>query len=161
MTETLTPAELRTLFLFEALTDEQLAWLARQGSVQRVPGRDDGLRRGRAGRVLLRAAVRHARPVPPGPAGRRRDGPHRPARRLHGRDAGLPARTTTRPQTYAATMRAISDCRFFVLPAADFGQMIREWFPMAMHLLEGLFLGDAQLAGASSASGSGSPRSAR
>ena len=38
-------------------------------------------------------------------------------------------------------MRAISDCAFFVLPAADFGRMIREWFPMAMHLLEGLFFG--------------------
>ena len=38
-------------------------------------------------------------------------------------------------------MRAITDVRFFVLPAADFGRMMREWFPMAMHLLEGLFFG--------------------
>jgi signal transduction histidine kinase len=44
-------------------------------------------------------------------------------------------------RTYGASMRAISDCAFFVLPGEDFGTMIREWFPMAMHLLEGLFFG--------------------
>ncbi|MFL6117525.1 MAG: sensor histidine kinase, partial [Catenulispora sp.] len=42
---------------------------------------------------------------------------------------------------YSASVRAISDCAFFVLPAADFGGMIRDWFPMAIHLLEGLFYG--------------------
>jgi signal transduction histidine kinase len=35
----------------------------------------------------------------------------------------------------------ISDARFFVLRAADFAWMMRTWFPMAIHLLEGLFLG--------------------
>jgi len=33
----LTPAELKTLFLFEALSDEQLGWLAEKGSVQSFP----------------------------------------------------------------------------------------------------------------------------
>jgi signal transduction histidine kinase len=42
---------------------------------------------------------------------------------------------------YNASMRAVSECEFFVLPAEDFGTMIREWFPMAMHLLEGLYFG--------------------
>jgi signal transduction histidine kinase len=31
----------------------------------------------------------------------------------------------------------VTDCRFWVLPAAAFGQAVREWFPMATHLLEG------------------------
>ncbi|NUK13492.1 cyclic nucleotide-binding domain-containing protein, partial [Streptomyces lunaelactis] len=34
----LTPAELQTLFLFEALDDKQLAWLAERGSVEVRPG---------------------------------------------------------------------------------------------------------------------------
>src|SRR2546430_11040901 len=42
---------------------------------------------------------------------------------------------------YLATMRAFSDCRLCLLTAADFGGMIRDWFPMAIHLLEGLFFG--------------------
>ena len=33
----LTPDELRTLFLFEALSDDKLAWLAGQGRVQEYP----------------------------------------------------------------------------------------------------------------------------
>ena len=44
-------------------------------------------------------------------------------------------------QNYTATMRAVSDCTFFVLTADDFGSMMRDWFPMAIHLLEGLFFG--------------------
>ena len=44
-------------------------------------------------------------------------------------------------QTYVATIRVVSDARFFVLGAEDFAWMVRTWFPMAIHLLEGLFLG--------------------
>src|SRR5207249_5584995 len=33
----MTPDELRTLFLFEKLTDEQLAWLAARGAVREYP----------------------------------------------------------------------------------------------------------------------------
>ena len=35
----------------------------------------------------------------------------------------------------------VSDARFFVLRAEDFAWMMQAWFPMAIHLLEGLFLG--------------------
>jgi signal transduction histidine kinase len=41
------------------------------------------------------------------------------------------------PQVYPSTSRAVTDCRLFELPAADFGQAVREWFPMAAHLLVG------------------------
>jgi CRP-like cAMP-binding protein len=45
------------------------------------------------------------------------------------------------PQTYTASMRVTAPSRFFVLDADRFGQLMREWFPMAVHLLEGLFFG--------------------
>ncbi len=45
------------------------------------------------------------------------------------------------PQTYNNTMRVVEPARFFVLDADDFAAMMRDWFPMALHLLEGLFFG--------------------
>jgi signal transduction histidine kinase len=38
-------------------------------------------------------------------------------------------------------VRAITDCTFFTIPADEFGAELRLWFPMAMHMLEGLFVG--------------------
>jgi signal transduction histidine kinase len=32
----------------------------------------------------------------------------------------------------------VTDCRLFELPAAELGRAVREWFPMAAHLLEGV-----------------------
>ena len=40
-------------------------------------------------------------------------------------------------RSYAGTLRAVTDCRFWELPAEDFGRAVREWFPMATHMLEG------------------------
>ncbi|MFJ5738539.1 ATP-binding protein [Streptomyces microflavus] len=45
------------------------------------------------------------------------------------------------PQTYNNSMRVTEPTRFFVLPAESFAAVMREWFPMAAHLLEGLFFG--------------------
>lgn len=45
------------------------------------------------------------------------------------------------PQTYNNSMRVTEPTRFFVLPAESFADVMREWFPMAAHLLEGLFFG--------------------
>jgi signal transduction histidine kinase len=44
-------------------------------------------------------------------------------------------------QRYPATVRAITDCRFLALPAQPFAEVFRRWYPMAVHLLEGLFIG--------------------
>ncbi|MFD5711095.1 ATP-binding protein [Streptomyces pharetrae] len=44
-------------------------------------------------------------------------------------------------QVYNNSMRVTEPSRFFVLPAATFATVMREWFPMAAHLLEGLFFG--------------------
>jgi signal transduction histidine kinase len=35
----------------------------------------------------------------------------------------------------------VTDTKMFQLPAEDFGPVVRKWFPMAVHLLEGLYFG--------------------
>ncbi|MFI1469416.1 ATP-binding protein [Streptomyces wuyuanensis] len=137
--EVLTPDELRTLFLFEALDDGQLAWLAERG---RVEVRDAGTPVYAEGEgatcffVLLSGTVALSR-------------------QLHGDEIEL-SRSDQRgayggatqaylgdrvDQVYPSTMRAVTDVELFVLPAAEFATALRTWFPMALHLLEGLFLG--------------------
>ncbi|MGH3938037.1 MAG: cyclic nucleotide-binding domain-containing protein [Pseudonocardiaceae bacterium] len=44
-------------------------------------------------------------------------------------------------QTYGATARAVADCTFLALRAAEFTEVFRQWYPMAVHLLQGLFVG--------------------
>ncbi|MGX1976393.1 ATP-binding protein [Streptomyces kronopolitis] len=44
-------------------------------------------------------------------------------------------------QVYNSSLSVIAPTRFFVLPAESFAAIMREWFPMAVHLLEGLFFG--------------------
>jgi signal transduction histidine kinase len=44
-------------------------------------------------------------------------------------------------QRYPATVRAVTDCRFLALPAGSFAAVFRQWYPMAVHLLEGIFVG--------------------
>jgi CRP-like cAMP-binding protein len=46
-----------------------------------------------------------------------------------------------KPQRYMNSLRVSEPTRFFVLPAESFANFMHEWFPMAVHLLEGLFLG--------------------
>ena len=42
---------------------------------------------------------------------------------------------------YLTSPRAVTDCEFWVIDADVFGAQIRVWFPMAMHMLEGMTLG--------------------
>jgi signal transduction histidine kinase len=46
------------------------------------------------------------------------------------------------PQIYNSTLRVTEPSRFFVLPAQSFAAIMQDWFPMAVHLLEGLFFGN-------------------
>ncbi len=131
-------AELRELFLFEKLTDDQLSWLCREG------------------RVVV---------AEPGPVYAEGD----PARLLYvllsgtlvmsrriGDDDVEVVRTSARgvysgafvaylgdrvPQVYNNSLAVLERSRFFVLDAATFAQLMTAWFPMAVHLLEGLFFG--------------------
>jgi signal transduction histidine kinase len=45
------------------------------------------------------------------------------------------------PQTYQNSLRVTEPSRFYVLGAECFSQIMNEWFPMPVHLLEGLFIG--------------------
>jgi signal transduction histidine kinase len=136
----ITPAELKTLFLFEALSDDQLEWLAGQGSVRSFPAGSTVFAEGDPAEgffVLLSGTLALSRKV---------QGDDVETTRTDQRGAYMGAtqaylRDVDGGQTYLASMRAISDCEFFVLPADAFGTMIRDWFPMAIHLLEGLFFG--------------------
>jgi len=136
----LTPAELRTLFLFEKLSDEQLTWLSQHGCTMRMPAGGLVVREGDPAEqffVLLSGTISLFRMVGQDEVQFNRTeqrGVYMGATQAYLRDDGV-------PRTYMASMRALDDSEFFVLSAADFGWVMREWFPMAIHLLEGLALG--------------------
>ena len=136
----MTPDGLRTLFLFEKLTDEQLEWLAARGGEREFPAGATVLSEGDPAEfffILLSGTISMSRRVREDDVETVRTdqrGVYMGAMQAYLREGEVDSR-------YSASVRAISDCAFFVLPAADFGGMIRDWFPMAIHLLEGLFYG--------------------
>ncbi|MFE4758169.1 ATP-binding protein [Streptomyces mirabilis] len=141
MTEQSMPCEveeLSTLFLFEELSAEQLARLCREGRVERFE---------------------------PGPVYQEGDpatcffvlleGTLVLSRRVGGDDVEI-NRTSHRgtymgalqaymrgfeDEGYRNSLRVTEPSRFFVLPAETFAAIMRDWFPTAVHLLEGLFFG--------------------
>jgi signal transduction histidine kinase len=134
----LSKEELKTLFLFEALDDEQLTWLAEHGRVEQQPagvvyseGED-----ATCFYILLTGTCSLSRQV---------HGELLEVNRTEQRGVyagAMQAYLGDRvEQRYPNTLRAITDCEFFVLPATEFADIMRGWFPMALHLLEGLFFG--------------------
>jgi signal transduction histidine kinase len=135
----LTPEELRELFLFEHLDAEQLAWVAAKGDVVDHPAGSEVSTEGEPAEcffVLLEGTLSMVRVV--------------------GGSEVETVRTSHRgvysgavqfyfgdrlEQRYPATVRAVTDCRFLALPAGPFAAVFREWYPMAVHLLEGMFVG--------------------
>ena len=132
------PDELRKLFLFEKLTEAQLEWLCERGHVEIIePG--PVYAEGEAATcfyVLLEGMVVMSRRV--------------------GADDVEVGRTSQRgaysgawqaymgdrvPQVYNSSMRVTEPSRFFVIDASAFAELMNEWFPMAVHLLEGAFFG--------------------
>ncbi len=132
------PDELRTLFLFEKLTDEQLDWLCTNGWVKLFepgPVYAEG-DPATCFYVLIEGTIALSRRVGPDDVETTRTsqpGVYAGAWRSY-----LGERA---PETYNNTMRAVAPSRFFVLDAPLFAQAMREWFPMAVHMLEGLFYG--------------------
>jgi signal transduction histidine kinase len=132
------PEELRRTFLFEKLTDEQLAWLCREGHVEQVPaGRVYG--EGEPATcfyVLLEGEVALSRLVGGDDVETNR------TNQIGVYSGAWQAYLGDRvPQIYNNSMRAVVPSRFFVLDAQQLATMMREWFPMALHMLEGLFFG--------------------
>ncbi len=135
----LSPEELRGLFLFADLDDDQLAWVAEAGDVVSFPAGSDVSVEGEPAEcffVLLSGTLSMVR--------------------LVGRDEVETIRSNQAGaysgavqfylgdqvrQVYPATVRAVTDCTFLALPAAEFAATFRRWYPMAVHLLQGLFLG--------------------
>jgi signal transduction histidine kinase len=133
------PDELRTLFLFEKLSQEQLERLCREGRVETVePGmvyRED--EPATCFYVLIDGTVALSRKVGDDPVEISRTS----QRGVYG--GAFQAYMGDRmPQVYNNSMRAVVTSRFFVLNADCFAQIMNEWFPMAVHLLEGLFFGN-------------------
>ncbi|TDD28518.1 cyclic nucleotide-binding domain-containing protein [Kribbella turkmenica] len=134
----LTPDELRTLFLFESLTDEQLQWLSEAGYVESV---QDGIvfTEGEPATccyILLSGELRLCK-------------------LSHGEEVEI-NRTRQRGvyagafnaffgaddrKSYTATMRVTEPSEFYVISAATMAQMMNSWFPMAVHLIEGFVMG--------------------
>lgn len=137
--------ELRSTFLFEHLTDDQLTWLCTTGHVERhEPGWlfHEGTP-AEAFYVMLAGGVALFRRVGQDEVEVSRT--HQVGVYLGAWNAYLGDRL---PQTYLHSARALEPSRFFVLEAHDFAKLMTEWFPMAVHLLEGVFWGtrDAQQA---------------
>ncbi|MEJ3744593.1 ATP-binding protein [Actinomycetes bacterium KLBMP 9797] len=135
----ITKDELRSLFLFEKLDDDQLQWIVDHGTVVEYPVGQPIYTEGEPATcfvVLLGGAISMTR-------------------RVHGQEVEV-TRTDQRgvyagatqaylgaqvDQIYPNTLSPVTPVRVLELPADEFGPILREWFPMGMHLLEGLFFG--------------------
>jgi signal transduction histidine kinase len=130
--------ELRTLFLFEKLSDEQLNWLCVRGRVEEYePG--FVFREGDPATcfyVLLDGSIALSLHVGD-------DDVETTRSQQRGAYAGAwSAYLGDRvEQTYASSMRTLVPSRFYVLSATDFSKFMTDWFPMPLHLLEGVFFG--------------------
>jgi signal transduction histidine kinase len=133
------PDELRTLFLFEGLTGEQLDVLCRKGHIEVIPPGPVFAEGDPATcfYVLLEGGLVLSRRVGTDDV-----------EIVRTSDRGVYAGAFTAyfgdriPQTYTGSMRVTEASRFYVLDADVFAHIMRDWFPMAVHLLEGLFFGN-------------------
>jgi signal transduction histidine kinase len=136
--------ELRELFLFEHLDEEQLAWVADNGDVVEFPAGADVSVEGEPAEcffVLLDGTLSMVRTIGGSEV-----------ETVRSSDRGVYSGAVQfyfgerLEQVYPATVRAITDTRFLALPAQPFAEVFRRWYPMAVHLLEGLFIGQRNIA---------------
>src|SRR4051795_12199648 len=135
----LTPDELRGLFLFEALDDNQLAWVADNGDVvDRAAGTEVSVEGEPAECffVLLEGTMSMVRLV----GGTEVETVRTSARGVYSGAVQFYFGDRLE-QRYPASVRAVTDASFLALPAQPFSEVFHRWYPMAVHLLEGLFLG--------------------
>jgi signal transduction histidine kinase len=133
-----TPELLRGLFLFESLSDERLEYLCRHGAVVHVePGWL--YRQGEDATcfyVLLDGALVMSRRV---------EDDEVEVNRTSMRGSYVGAWNAYLgdlvPQVYDQSVRVTEPSSFFELDAGVLRDVMREWFPMAQHLLSGLFQG--------------------
>ncbi|MET0693765.1 MAG: cyclic nucleotide-binding domain-containing protein, partial [Propionibacteriaceae bacterium] len=131
--------ELKTLFLFEALTDDQLNWLSSQGYVENRAAGEFAYDEGDDATcffVLLSGTVATSKKVEDTHVETARTN----QRGVYGGATVAFLRSEEVPK-YQNSMLAVTECQFWVIDAPVFGSKFREWFPMAMHMMEGLALG--------------------
>ena len=130
--------ELRTLFLFEKLSDEQLDWLCEHGHIEHhEPGYV--IREGEPATclyVLLDGTIALSRSI----GGDEVETTRTDQKGVYA-GAWAAFMETDENRNYNASMRAITPVRLFTLSAGDFTVLMKQWFPMALHLLEGVFYG--------------------
>ncbi|WP_410572410.1 ATP-binding protein [Amycolatopsis sp. cmx-4-61] len=131
--------ELRGLFLFEHLSEDQLDWVADHAVLEQYEGDSTIINEGGEATcfyVLLGGAIRMTRMV---------SGTEVETNRSDQRGAYFGATQFFVHQeaehTFGTTVRALSDVTLLALPSKEFSVEFRKWFPMATHLLEGMYLG--------------------
>ncbi|MGH3694210.1 MAG: ATP-binding protein [Pseudonocardiaceae bacterium] len=135
----MTRSELRELFLFTDLTDTQLDWIREHSETIDTGGGEIVVSEGEQARwfyVLLAGTLQMTRLVAGDPVEITRTderGVYFGATQFYLGDQV--------DQTYGASVRTLSDCRFLVVPSRDFNEVFRRWYPMAVHLLQGMFVG--------------------
>lgn len=141
MTARVSTAELSRLFLFEDLSGDQLAWLAETGEEVTTGANEQIYREGEPATcfvVLLDGTMAMSRRVRGGEVEvNRSDRPGTYA-------GGIQAMLEDQEQTYTNSLRAVTRCRTFQIPVDRLGEKFRQWFPMAAHLLNGVFTGVTQ-----------------
>jgi signal transduction histidine kinase len=134
----ITPAELCQLFLFESLSPDQLDYLAEHGWIESYAAGETVLVEGEPAEVLVvlvSGTITLSRLVGLDEVELNRTsqvGAYGGAMRSYVKDE---------PQIYTATLRVVEDATFYVLRGEDFATAITEWFPLAIHLLDGLTIG--------------------
>ncbi|HEU4404076.1 MAG TPA: ATP-binding protein [Polyangiaceae bacterium] len=130
--------ELRTLFLFEGLTNEQLQWITDRTEVRTFDTGAVICREGEPAEalwVLLDGRIRLSR-MASGEETVVNETDHR------GAYAGaVRAYSETASETYLSTLTTTQPSRLLRLPAEDFATFVRTELPMAVHLLDGLYMG--------------------
>jgi signal transduction histidine kinase len=137
--QTASKDELRSCFLFESLSDEQLDWLVQHGAVEtHGPGASVYNQDGPAKYfyVLLQGEIQLVKRLDATEvvlATADQPGAYAGATRAF--------ISTAADQSYSSSLRTVTQARLFKLRAEDFAYLLKTWFPMAVHLLDGLFLG--------------------
>jgi signal transduction histidine kinase len=135
----LAPDELRSLFLFADLTAEQLAWVAGHADVVEVAQGEDVVVEGEPAEcfhVLLSGTIAMSRVI----GGDRVETTRTEQRGVYFGAVQFYLDDET-AKDYSASVRAVTDCVVLALPAREFAAEFSRWYPMAVHLLEGLMLG--------------------
>ena len=137
------PDELRELFLFEHLDDEQLRWVCEHSDVVDIPAGQELTAEGDPAEcfyVLLSGALVMLRKV-----GAEQVEINRTDYRGSYIGAVQFYLGDQIEQNYGATVPTPADSTFLALRAQEFRDAFTAWYPMAVHLLQGLFLGQRNM----------------